>query len=71
MTSIQVPVDQDEQDTLHALDSLGVYCNKTRLYKAALREGLKALALEHVPSVLAERRPENQLLAEVFAGGVK
>ncbi|MFZ7310270.1 hypothetical protein [Comamonas jiangduensis] len=68
MTSIQIPAGQDEQELLDLIHACGCYDgNKTRMYRAALREGLKKLVVKHGLSVMAANLPANELMAEAFA----
>lgn len=68
MTSIQIPAGQDEHELLELIHACGCYDgNKARMYRDALREGVKALVVKHDLSVMAKRLPLNELMAEVFA----
>lgn len=67
MTSAQFPVTEDQRQCYELLLALRVADNLQRLYIKAQEEGLLNLVREHVPSVLAERFPENQLIARAFA----
>lgn len=67
MTSVQFPVTEDQRQCYELLMALRVADNLQRLYIKAQEEGLINLVREHVPSVLAQRFPENQLIAKAFA----
>lgn len=67
MTSVQFPVTDDQRQCYDLLLALRVADNLQRLYALAQEEGLLTLVRLHVPSVLAQRFPENQLIAKAFA----
>lgn len=67
MTSAQFPITEDAEQVYKLLLSLRVASNHQRLYLLAQEVGLLRLIEEHVPSVLAQRFPENQLIARVEA----
>lgn len=68
MAPINIPTGQDEHELLELIHACGCYDgNKTRMYRDALREGLKALAVKHDLSVMVARLPANELMAEAFA----
>lgn len=66
MTSIQFPINEDAKPAYDILLALRVAENHQRLYALAQEEGLLRLIRVHVPSVLVERFPENQLIARAF-----
>ena len=66
MTSAQFPVSDDARQCYEILLALRVAGNHQRLYLLAQEEGLVNLVREHVPMVLADRFPENQLIARAF-----
>ena len=67
MTSAQFPVTDDARQCYELLLALRVADNLQRLYLLAQEQGLVNLVREHVPSVLADRFPENQLIAKALA----
>lgn len=68
MSPISIPAGQDEHELLELIHTCGCYDgNKSRLYRDALREGLKVLVVKHDLSVMAKRLPLNELIAEAFA----
>lgn len=71
MTTVQFPVTDDQRQAYDLLLALRVADNLQRLYLLAQEEGLVNLVREHVPSVLATRFPENQLIAKALAGARK
>ncbi len=71
MTTVQFPVTDDQRQVYDLLLALRVADNLQRLYLLAQEEGLVNLVREHVPSVLAQRFPENQLITRAFAGESK
>lgn len=66
MASAQFPVSEDARQVYDILLALRVADNLQRLYVMAQEEGLLRLVREHVPSVLVDRFPENQLIARAF-----
>lgn len=67
MTSAQFPITDDQRQCYELLLALRVADNLQRVYLLAQEVGLLRLIEEHVPSVLAKRFPENQLIARVEA----
>lgn len=68
MSPVSIPAGQDEHELLELIHACGCYDgNKARLYRDALREGLKVLVVKHDLSVMAKRLPLNELMAEAFA----
>lgn len=67
MTSAQFPITDDQRQCYELLLALRVADNLQRVYLLAQEVGLLRLIEEHVPSVLAQRFPENQLIARVEA----
>ena len=68
MTSINVHISIDAEEVLNLLHIAGCYDGiKTRLYAAALEEGLKVLVARHGLSFMAQRKPLNELLAQAAA----
>lgn len=68
MATINVQVNIDAEEILNLLHIAGCYDgSKTRLYAAALEEGLKVLVARHGLSFMAKRKPLNELLAQAAA----
>lgn len=68
MAPINIPTGQDEHELLELIHACGCYDgNKARMYRDALREGLKVLVVKHDLSVMAKRLPLNELMAQAFA----
>lgn len=66
MTSIQIHINSEVKQVYDLLLALRVKDTQHELYEEAQLVGLMNLIREHVPSVLADRFPENQLIARAF-----
>lgn len=65
MTSAQFPVDEDAREVYDLLKALHVARTYERLYLMAQEVGLLELIRLHIPSVMAERMPQNHLITRV------
>ena len=67
MSPVTIQAGHDEHELLDLIHACGCYDgNKARMYRDALREGLKVLVVKHDLSVMAKRLPLNELMAEAF-----
>lgn len=71
MTSIQIHITSEVKQVYELLLSIRAFDTAHDMYVEAQLVGLMALIREHVPSVLAQRFPENQLITRAFAGESK
>ena len=67
MTSIKIHITSEVKQVYELLLSIRAFDTAHDMYVEAQLVGLMTLIREHVPSVLAQRFPENQLIARAFA----